>query len=28
VPALRGALWSWFGLPRPVQNRSGALERG
>jgi 2-polyprenyl-6-methoxyphenol hydroxylase-like FAD-dependent oxidoreductase len=28
VPALRGALWSWFGLPRPVQNRPGALERG
>jgi hypothetical protein len=28
VPALRGALWSWFGLPRPAQNRPGVLERG
>jgi hypothetical protein len=28
VPALRGALSRWFGLPRPVQNRAGALERG
>jgi hypothetical protein len=28
VPALRGALSRWFGLPRPVQNRPGALERG
>jgi 2-polyprenyl-6-methoxyphenol hydroxylase-like FAD-dependent oxidoreductase len=26
--ALRGALSRWFGLPRPVQNRPGALERG
>ena len=26
--ALRGALWSWFGLPRPVQNGPGVLERG
>jgi hypothetical protein len=28
VPALRGALARWFGLPRPVQNRPGAPERG
>jgi hypothetical protein len=28
VPALRGALSRWFGLPRPVQNRPGVLERG
>jgi len=27
VPALRGALSRWFGLPRPVQNRPGVLER-
>jgi glyoxylase-like metal-dependent hydrolase (beta-lactamase superfamily II) len=28
VPALRGALSRWFGIPRPVQNRPGVLERG
>jgi len=28
VPALRGALSRWFGLPRPAQNRPGVLERG
>jgi Aromatic-ring hydroxylase, C-terminal/FAD binding domain len=28
APALREALWSWFGAPGPVQNRPGVPEQG
>jgi hypothetical protein len=28
VPALRGALSRWFGLPRPVQNRAWRTGAG